>query len=114
MINAILIIHVIIIIAMIGIILLQRSEGGGLGMGGGTGGFMTARGAANFLTRATAVLAGLFFFTSLFLALLTKLERNRMNVISSGDIVSTIESDQNGLKEEKITSIPDEKANAQK
>ena len=54
-----------IVLAMVGLVLLQNSEGGGLGMGGG-GGFMTSRGTANVLTRATAILAGLFFVTSLF------------------------------------------------
>lgn len=58
-----LVIHVIITLAMIGVILIQRSEGGGLGLGGGgsgANGMFTARGAANFLTRATAILATLF------------------------------------------------------
>jgi len=51
-------------------VLLQRSEGGALGIGGGGGGFMTGRGAANFLTRVTAGLAAGFFFTSLVLSLI--------------------------------------------
>ena len=54
-------------IALVGVILIQRSEGGGLGIGGG-GGFMTTRGTANLLTRTTGVLAALFIATSLFLA----------------------------------------------
>ncbi len=53
-----------IVLALVGVVLLQRSEGGGLGIGGGSG-FMTARGAANTLTRATAILAAAFFVTSL-------------------------------------------------
>jgi preprotein translocase subunit SecG len=53
----------------VGVVLLQRSEGGALGIGGG-GGFMTGRGAANFLTRVTASLAAAFFATSLLLTLL--------------------------------------------
>ena len=61
---------------MIGVVLLQRSEGGGLGMGGGggggggMGGFLTGRGTANLLTRATAVLAATFMVTSLTLSVL--------------------------------------------
>jgi len=51
-------------------VLLQRSEGGALGIGGGGGGFMTGRGAANFLTRVTAGLAAAFFATSMLLTLL--------------------------------------------
>lgn len=60
------VIHLMIVIALVGVVLLQRSEGGALGVGGGNG-FMTGRGQANVLTRATAILAGLFFLTSLLL-----------------------------------------------
>ena len=62
--------HMMIAAAMIGVVLLQRSEGGALGIGGGGGGFMTGRGAANFLTRVTAGLAAAFFVTSLLLSIL--------------------------------------------
>jgi len=62
-----LIVHLLIAIALVATVMLQRSEGGALGMGGG-GGLMTGRGAANFLTRTTAVLAALFFATSIALA----------------------------------------------
>src|SRR5579872_995361 len=65
------IIHVGIALALIGTILLQKSEGGALGMGGGgMSGFMSGRSTANLLTRTTAVLAGLFMLTSIALALL--------------------------------------------
>jgi preprotein translocase subunit SecG len=65
-------IHVLLAIALIGIVLLQRSEGGGLGIGGGGGmsGFMSGRSSANLLTRVTAALGALFFTTSLVLAIL--------------------------------------------
>ncbi len=69
--NILLIIHLLIALALIGMVLLQRSEGGGLGIGGGggggggMGGFMTGRGTANLLTRVTAVLAALFMISSL-------------------------------------------------
>jgi preprotein translocase subunit SecG len=66
-----LVVHTLIAIALVGVILLQRSEGGGLGIGGGTGGgLMTARGAANLLTRSTTVLASLFIISSIVLAVL--------------------------------------------
>jgi len=66
----ILTVHVIVVLALIGVVLLQRSEGGGLGMGGSPGGgFMTSRGAANLLTRTTSVLTAIFFTTSIALAL---------------------------------------------
>jgi preprotein translocase subunit SecG len=67
----ILVIHLILAIALVGVILLQRSEGGALGIGGGSGGgLMTGRAAGNLLTRTTAILATSFFITSLVLALL--------------------------------------------
>ena len=64
-------IHIMIATALVAVVLLQRSEGGGLGIGGGQGGgFMTARGTANALTRLTTVLAAAFFATSVALAIL--------------------------------------------
>jgi preprotein translocase subunit SecG len=69
MITVLLILHLMIATALVGVVLLQRSEGGALGIGGG-GGFMTGRGAANFLTRVTAALAAAFFGTSMLLTLL--------------------------------------------
>ena len=67
----ILVIHALIALALCGVILLQRSEGGGLGIGGGNaGGMMTARGAADLLTRSTTILAALFVGTSILLAVL--------------------------------------------
>jgi preprotein translocase subunit SecG len=67
----ILIFHLLIALALVGVILLQRSEGGALGIGGGgMGGLMTGRASANLLTRVTAVLAAAFITTSLLLALL--------------------------------------------
>ena len=62
-------VHLMIVVALVAVVLLQRSEGGALGMGGG-GGFMTGRGQANVLTRATAILAAMFFATSLGLTVL--------------------------------------------
>lgn len=69
------VVHIILVAALIGVILLQKSEGGALGLGGGgggMGGFMTARGSANLLTRMTGILATLFFVTTLVLALTFK------------------------------------------
>jgi preprotein translocase subunit SecG len=68
--NALLVIHLLIASALVGMVLIQRSEGGALGMGGGGGGFMTGRGAANLLTRITAGLAAGFFATSILLAVI--------------------------------------------
>jgi len=70
------VVHVFIAIALIGVVLLQKSEGGALGMGGGgMSGFMTGRSTANLLTRTTAVLAGLFFLTSIALVMLSNAGR---------------------------------------
>jgi preprotein translocase subunit SecG len=72
--TVIIVIHLMVVIALIGVVLLQRSDGGALGIGGG-GGFMTGRGQANALTRATAILAALFFLTSLTLTILANINR---------------------------------------
>jgi len=81
--HVVIIIHLMLVLALIGVVMLQRSEGGGLGIGGG-GGFMTSRGTANVLTRATAVLAGLFFVTSLVLSILAGMNRAPTSIIKGG------------------------------
>ena len=78
--HVIIVIHLMLVLALIGVVLLQRSEGGGLGIGS-TGGFMTSRGTANVLTRATAILAGLFFVTSLLLSILAGMNRKPTSVL---------------------------------
>ncbi len=78
--TVLLVIHLLITVAMIGVILIQRSEGG-MGLGGGTmGGLMTTRGSANLLTHTTAILAGCFLVTSLALAILAS-HQNRPSLI---------------------------------
>lgn len=73
MFQVLIVLHVLIAISLVAVVLVQRSEGGGLGIGssGGMGGFMTARGTANLLTRATAGLAAAFMATSLALAVVS-------------------------------------------
>ena len=68
------VLHLFVTLAMIGVVLIQRSEGGGLGIGStqGMGAFMSGRGTANLLTRTTAILGTLFFGISLTLALLNR------------------------------------------
>lgn len=63
-----LIVQTLVAIALISVILMQRSEGGGLGVGGSSSGFMTARGAADFLTRSTSILGGTFIVLSIVMA----------------------------------------------
>lgn len=75
-------IHIMIAVSLVGVVLLQRSEGGALGIGGGGGGgFMTARGTANLLTRITALLAAAFFVTSISLAILAGNGRQAPSII---------------------------------
>ncbi len=70
-----LVVHAIVAAALVGVILMQRSEGGGLGVGGSPSGLMSARGAADFLTRATTILATLFVVMSIGLAALATVQR---------------------------------------
>ena len=85
--TVLIVIHLMVVVAMIGMVLLQRSEGGALGMGGGGGGsgggggFMSARGAANALTRTTGILAATFFATSIALSILAKYEARPTDVL---------------------------------
>ena len=84
--TVLIIIHLMVVLALIGVVLIQRSEGGGLGIGGGGGGgggFFSARGTANVLTRATAVLAGLFFITSLSLTILAGWGRGPSSIFTT-------------------------------
>ena len=81
--HVVIVIHLMLVVALIGVVLLQRSEGGGLGIGGGSG-FMTSRGTANVLTRATAILAGCFFVTSLILSILAGLDRRPTSILGGG------------------------------
>jgi preprotein translocase subunit SecG len=70
------------VLAMIGVVLVQKSEGGGLGMGGGgAGGFLSSRGTANVLTRTTAFLALGFFLTSLVLSILAGFDRKPRSIL---------------------------------
>jgi len=72
--TVLLIVHLFVTLALIGLVLIQRSEGGGLGIGSsqGMGAFMGGRGTANLLTRTTAILGGLFFALSLTLAIMNR------------------------------------------
>jgi preprotein translocase subunit SecG len=71
--TVLIVIHLMVVLAMIGLVLLQRSEGGALGIGGGQGAFMSGRSAGNVLTRTTGILAAAFFATSIGLAILARI-----------------------------------------
>jgi preprotein translocase subunit SecG len=85
--NVVLIIHLLLALSIIGLVLLQRSEGGGLGIGGGggMGGLATAGQTANVLTRATAFCAVAFFCTSLLLAVLAGTHSNTSSLLENID-----------------------------
>ena len=85
MIILLLVVHILIAISLVGVILLQKSEGGALGMGGGgMSGFMTGRSTANLLTRTTAILAVLFMVTSLSLVWFSNRGRAPRSIIEEG------------------------------
>ena len=82
--SVLIVIHILIVVALIVVVLLQRSEGGALGAGGGTGSFMTGRGQANALSRATAILGALFFGTALLMSILSSWSRAPHSILQSG------------------------------
>ncbi|MEE8144897.1 MAG: preprotein translocase subunit SecG [Kiloniellales bacterium] len=98
--NVLLVIHLLIAITMIGVVLLQRSEGGGLGIGGGggggggMGGFLTGRGTANLLTRTTAILAAAFMVTSVTLTILAGGSSERRSIIEDLPVSAPLEQPQ--------------------
>ncbi len=87
MMTVLLIIHLFVTIGLVGMVLVQRSEGGGLGIGGGGGGggFMTTRGTANIMTKLTVGLAATFFATSILLSILAGTLRQ-----STGSVVDSV------------------------
>jgi preprotein translocase subunit SecG len=88
MLTFIIVIHLMIVLAMCGLVLLQKSEGGGLGIGS-TGGFMSSRGTTNVLTRSTAILAACFFGTSLLLSVIAGWHRNPGSILQAPAPVTT-------------------------
>ena len=100
MLNVLLVIHLMLALAMIGVVLLQRSEGGGLGIGGGGGGgggggmsgFLTGRGTANLLTRTTAILAACFMASSILLSILSGQGREGRSLLDDLPAGAPVES----------------------
>jgi preprotein translocase subunit SecG len=90
-----LIVQTLVAAALVGVILMQRSEGGGLGVGGSSSGFMTARGAADFLTRSTAILGGTFIVLSILMAAIAGVTREPTKIDTSlANKVTPIEKSQ--------------------
>ena len=92
--NFILILNIILAVLLVGVILLQRSEGGALGLGVSQDNFISSRSASNFLTKTTAIIATLFIITSILLTIISKEE------ISSTSVLEKVE-------EEKDSSEPE-------
>ena len=84
-----LIVQSLVAISLVLVILMQRSEGGGLGVGGSSSGFMTARGAADFLTRSTSVLGGLFIVLSIVMAAVAGVTRETPKIDTSLQNIAT-------------------------
>jgi preprotein translocase subunit SecG len=103
--NVVIVIHLMVVLALVGVVLLQRSEGGGLGIGGGSG-FMTARGAANALTRATAILAAAFFATSITLSLISRYGGKATDVLDRVPAAQTQQGGEGVLKQLGGKDIP--------
>src|SRR5688500_1918314 len=81
--NVVIVAYLLIVLALIAVILLQRSEGGGLGMGGNAGGMLSVRGSANLLTRTTGILAALFVAAAIGLTVLTEIDRGTQSILDS-------------------------------
>ncbi len=108
----VLVVHLMLALGLVGTVLLQRSEGGGLGIGGpsgGGGGLMNTRSTANFLTRATAVLAGMFFVTSIGLAILAGgpgVGNRSLIVDGGGPVQGPVAPAQGGVEDAPLTGAP--------
>ena len=79
--TVLLMMHLLLALALVGVVLIQRSEGGGLGIGGGMGGLMSGRGTADFLTRTTAILAACFMASSMLLAYVSTRDEAPISVL---------------------------------
>src|SRR5262245_20190178 len=86
--TVIIVIHLMVIVALIAVVLLQRSDGGALGIGGGGSNFLATRGQGNVLTRSTAILAAAFFATSIALTLLARVHSGGGSILDSAPLQS--------------------------
>jgi preprotein translocase subunit SecG len=102
--SVLIVVHLMVVVVLVAVVLLQRSEGGALGVGGG-GGFMTGRGQASALTRATAILAALFFATSMGLTILARYNQAPEVTFQS---ITPIEPEGTAKKEEGKGSLLDQ------
>lgn len=103
--TVLLVVHVLIAIFLIAVVLLQRSEGGALGIGGG-GGAMSSRGAANLLTRTTAGLAGAFMVTSILLAIVSGTHTAPSSILDSPLTMPAPEGSTAPATTETVPAVP--------
>ncbi len=110
--NVVLVVHLILALVLIGIVLLQRSEGGGLGIGGGAGNILSGRGALTGLGKLTWLFAVLFLGTSIFLTILSASNQTGDSVIDR--LEGTVSTEENttvpGLNLDELTTQPDQPA----
>lgn len=109
--NVLIVAYLLIVLALIAVILLQRSEGGALGIGGGGGGLVSARGSANLLSRTTAILAALFMATAIGLTIISDLDRSTDSILDNaaaggGEAGSVLDA-LNALQGEDDFNLPD-------
>ena len=119
--TVLLIVHLLVATALVAVILMQRSEGGALGIGGGPGGMMSGRGAANLLTRTTMILGGVFVANSILLAVVSGIDSTGQSVFDEdrgrggaettqdifGDAFSDPDTDTPAVPDEDAPSLPD-------
>lgn len=109
--NVLIVAYLLIVLALIAVILLQRSEGGGLGMGSvSSNGLISVRGSANLLTRTTAILAALFFATAIGLTILSELDRGTQTILDKagadgGKATTVLDAIQN-LQNQSAADLP--------
>lgn len=108
--NILLVIHTLVAVALVGVVLLQRSEGGALGIGGGGGGagggMFSSRTAANLLTRATGILAVVFFLSSIALTVIHTNDRNAGSIVDRITPVAPLSTEVDGAVEPDLGVAP--------
>jgi preprotein translocase subunit SecG len=108
--NVLIVAYLLIVVALIAVILLQRSEGGGLGMGSNSNGLISVRGSANLLTRTTAILATLFFVLAITLTILAELNRGTDDILQkateTGTQPATVLDALKQLQDQNTTDLP--------
>ncbi|GAA6157136.1 preprotein translocase subunit SecG [Pyruvatibacter sp. HU-CL02332] len=108
--NILLVIHTLVAVALVGVVLLQRSEGGALGIGGGGGGagggMFSSRTAANLLTRATGILAVIFFLSSIGLTVIHTNDRNAGSIVDRITPVAPLNTEADGVAEPDLGVAP--------